>query len=227
MKILCIIPARAGSKRIKNKNFINFFGQPIIKYSIDSAIKSKVFSKILVSTDIIKTKFSFKNSDVTFHQRSSKYSGDNASLEQTCLKIINDEEKNHETYDYFCCLTATSPLRDEKDIRNCNKIIKKHKPNFLMATTDFYYDPMEALEKKKNHVIPLFKNEINIRKKKSLCVDNGSIYFCRVDKFKKYQTFYGPNLINYHMPRIKSIDVNNNEDLEILKIFFKEMRKKK
>ena len=56
MKILCIIPARAGSKRIKNKNFINFFGQPIIKYSIDSAIKSKVFSKILVSTDIIKTK---------------------------------------------------------------------------------------------------------------------------------------------------------------------------
>ena len=50
-KCICIIPARKGSKRIKNKNIINFFGKPLIYYSIKAALKSKIFSKIIVSTD--------------------------------------------------------------------------------------------------------------------------------------------------------------------------------
>ena len=51
MKNLCVIPARRGSKRLKNKNKIDFFGKPMISYTIESAIKSKCFEKILVSTD--------------------------------------------------------------------------------------------------------------------------------------------------------------------------------
>ena len=49
--ILAVIPARAGSKRIKNKNIKKFFGKPIISYSISQALKSKIFDKIIVSTD--------------------------------------------------------------------------------------------------------------------------------------------------------------------------------
>ena len=51
MKSICIIPARGGSKRIKNKNIKNFFGKPLIYYSIKAAIKSNIFDKIIVSTD--------------------------------------------------------------------------------------------------------------------------------------------------------------------------------
>ena len=51
LKPICIIPARSGSKRIKNKNIINFNGKPLIYYSIETAIKSKLFSKVIVSTD--------------------------------------------------------------------------------------------------------------------------------------------------------------------------------
>ena len=50
-KIIAIIPARGGSKRIKNKNLVNFFGKPIINYSLELAINSKIFDKIFVSTD--------------------------------------------------------------------------------------------------------------------------------------------------------------------------------
>ena len=49
--ILAVIPARAGSKRIKNKNIKKFFGKPIISYSISQALKSKIFDKVIVSTD--------------------------------------------------------------------------------------------------------------------------------------------------------------------------------
>ena len=48
---ICLIPARSGSKRIKNKNIKNFFGKPIISYAIKTAINSKLFDKIFVSTD--------------------------------------------------------------------------------------------------------------------------------------------------------------------------------
>ena len=48
---VCLIPARSGSKRIKNKNILSFFGNPMISYSIKTAIKSKLFDKILVTTD--------------------------------------------------------------------------------------------------------------------------------------------------------------------------------
>ena len=50
-KIIALIPARSGSERIKNKNIIDFFGKPLIFYSINSAIKSSIFDKIVVSTD--------------------------------------------------------------------------------------------------------------------------------------------------------------------------------
>ena len=51
MNNICIIPARSGSKRIKNKNIINFFGKPLIYWSILAAKKSRLFSKIYISTD--------------------------------------------------------------------------------------------------------------------------------------------------------------------------------
>ena len=53
-KPICIIAAREGSKRIKNKNIVNFFGKPLISYPIRVAIQSKLFEKVVVSTDSIK-----------------------------------------------------------------------------------------------------------------------------------------------------------------------------
>ena len=53
-KPICIIAARAGSKRIKNKNVVNFFGKPLISYPIRVAIKSRLFEKVVVSTDSLK-----------------------------------------------------------------------------------------------------------------------------------------------------------------------------
>jgi CMP-N-acetylneuraminic acid synthetase len=53
---ICIIPARLGSRRIKNKNIKLFFGHPIIKYSIDAALQSKLFKEIIISTESNKIK---------------------------------------------------------------------------------------------------------------------------------------------------------------------------
>ena len=73
-KIIAIIPARGGSKRIKNKNLVNFFGKPMINYSLELAINSKIFDKIFVSTDskkIIQT-VKKKKIDISFLRSKKK-----------------------------------------------------------------------------------------------------------------------------------------------------------
>ena len=90
LKAIAIIPARSGSKRIKNKNIKLFFGYPIIYYSIKAALKSKCFEKIFVSTDSIKIANISKKygAEVPFI-RSKKLSGDNV----TTVSVIKDSIK--------------------------------------------------------------------------------------------------------------------------------------
>ncbi len=93
-KIIAIIPARGGSKRIKNKNLVNFFGKPIINYSLELAINSKIFDKIFVSTDskkIIQT-VKKKKIDISF-LRSKKNSSDNATIKDVLLEVLNKLKK--------------------------------------------------------------------------------------------------------------------------------------
>ena len=76
--MICVIPAREGSKRIKDKNIINFINKPLISYSIKNAIKSKLFDEVIVSTDSKKIKkISEKFGAKVPFFRSKKLSNDN------------------------------------------------------------------------------------------------------------------------------------------------------
>lgn len=218
MNFLCIIPARAGSKRLKKKNIINFFGKPIIEYTLDAAIKANIFKKIIISTDInfLKKK---KYEGIEIISRNKTLSNDKTSVEEVCKNVLDYEKQLGITYDYFCCLLATSPLRNQNDILACKKKILKKKVDFVMATTDYYYNPYESLSMlKSGRLRKNFRRENN----EKTVVDNGSLYFCDTKKFLKCKTFYGPNLYSYHMSRKRSLDLNNYEDLDILKIFYKD-----
>ena len=91
---LAIIPARAGSKRIKNKNLIDFNGKPIIEYTIDNAKKSKLFDKIHISTDCNKIFNYLKKRKISpDFKRLKKYAGDNIGLQDTLRFVVNEYKK--------------------------------------------------------------------------------------------------------------------------------------
>ena len=109
MKNLAIIPARGGSKRIPRKNIKDFLGKPIIAYSIEVALKSKLFEEVIVSTDdeeiaSIAIQYGAK---VPF-MRSKKCSDDFA----TTMDVMNEvyEDKFNKNFDYICCIYATAPF---------------------------------------------------------------------------------------------------------------------
>ena len=124
---LAIIPARSGSKRIKNKNIKLFFGVPIIKYSIDAALSTKLFKEIIVSTDSKKIgKIAIKHGASVPFFRDNNLADDFTPIKNVLIHTLKRIEKNI-LPDYFCLIYATAPLIDKKDIVRSLHILRKTK----------------------------------------------------------------------------------------------------
>ena len=124
-KILAIIPARGGSKTIKNKNIISLCGKPLIAYTIVEALKSKNLSNVIVSSDneeiiSVSTKY---GAEVPF-RRPKKLSSDNSLSIDVIKHSVNKMEKIHNiTYDIVVMLQPTTPMRTSKHIDDALKKI--------------------------------------------------------------------------------------------------------
>ena len=217
MRIAALIPAKKKSVRLKNKNFMLFKGIPIIEHTIKEAKKTKLFSEIAVSTDNKKIQNRLKTLNVKFHLRKKKLCNTKATL----VEVIEEYLKNSKNkIDILCVLLATAPLRNFKDIKSVIKLLNKKNCNFSLAATSYNLPPHQALKLKKNNfVYPLFKKIINEREDKfgKLVVDNGSTYAFFVKDFLKQKNFFGKKLKVYVMPKKKSFDLNDKEDLDIIK----------
>jgi len=124
-KSLAIITARGNSKRIPRKNIKLFLGKPIIKYSIDVAIKSKCFDEVMVSTDDkeianISKKY---GAQVPFY-RSVKNSEDQAIIIDVLKEVLSEYKKRSQEFKYFCCIYPTAPFITVQLLKKAFNIIK-------------------------------------------------------------------------------------------------------
>lgn len=136
MKFIALIPAREGSTRIKNKNFKTFLGKPLIFWTIDFAIKCKLFSKIFVSTNskkyagIVKNKY---NDEVEIILRPHIISKDNSKSDSFLLHFLKMKEDILNDKDYVVLLQPTTPYRNEKSLLNLINLIKKRSLSSLIC----------------------------------------------------------------------------------------------
>ena len=127
MKILSIIPARSGSKGIKNKNMIKFLGQPLIKRTIDLS-KKLPYTTTFVSTDSIKILRYAKKNNVKFdYLRPKKLSKDNSNIIDAISHALEWFLNKNIYFDYLLLLQPTSPLRDLSEIKKIIRLTKKKK----------------------------------------------------------------------------------------------------
>ena len=126
-KIIALIPARAGSKRIKNKNLQDINGKPLIYYSINYALNSKIFDKVIVSTNSrkIRSEALKYGAQVPFI-RPNKISSDKTS-DFEVFKHTLDWLKNNENYypEYIVYLRPTTPFRTKSLLKSCLSLIIK------------------------------------------------------------------------------------------------------
>ena len=156
-KILGIIPARKGSKSVKNKNFIKLGGKELIRYTIDAGNKSKLLDRLIISTDDInKFKAFKKNCDIPF-KRPKKYSGDKATTVSVVMHALRYLKVRKEHYDYVVVLQPTNPFRKSSDIDNSIKTIIDNKKESLISVVKVTANhPSRMYRVGKNNIMKIF-----------------------------------------------------------------------
>lgn len=162
-KILAIIPARAGSKRIKNKNLKNINNKPLIYYTLKYALNNlKLIDEIFVSTNSKKIlNYSKKISpNIISTLRPEKISGDKSSDFEFIKHTVKFLEKQKKKFDIIVILRPTTPIRDKKLITNCLKtLINSKGTSIRSAKCVEHTHPYWMYQLKKNTPIEIIKNK--------------------------------------------------------------------
>ena len=222
-KIICVITARSGSKGLKNKNIRILKGLPLLAHTIIAAKKSKILSRVILSTDSklyanIGLKF---GAEVPF-LRPKKLATSTAHHPDVVNHALNFVEKKNEVkFDYVVMLQPTSPFRKSKHINEAiNKFLKENNDS-LISVKKQDYPPWWLFSLKKNKLKQFLKfknkNVFNLERQEfpSLFRPNGAIYV------SKRNVLYTGNLINpkscgyYIMDERDSIDIDNLIDLKV------------
>ncbi len=222
---LCVIPARGGSKRIKHKNIKMFNGKPIIAYSIEAALKSKCFSKVIVSTDdneIAEVAEKF-GAYVPF-VRPSNLSNDFAGTIPVVKHAINWMEKNNNKFDNVCCLYATAPFLRPDIISKAYEQLLKSKKDYCFSVTSYAFMIQRAIKISQDNKINMFYPEYFNKRSQDLDEafhDAGQFYWGKPQAFKDELPIFSEVSSPFILPRHLVQDIDTMEDWIRAEIMFK------
>tara|TARA_B100001248_G_scaffold253792_1_gene231452 strand:+ start:5536 stop:6210 length:675 start_codon:yes stop_codon:yes gene_type:complete len=224
MRILVIVPARAGSKGIKKKNFINFLGKPLIEHTLSFAKKLDK-KKILICSDYKKIKkFEKKFNTIRGYSRPKNLSKDKTKMSKTLYHAINwaIQEKKI-IFDYILILQPTSPIRFIKDFKKMKALIKTKKIKSLCSVVKVKHHPSEYLKKEKNLWKLLIKKSNSQRQDyEDYYFIDGSYYFIEKNYFMKKKEIITKNSQFFPISLRYPIDLDDHLDLKIAKVIYKQ-----
>lgn len=223
MKRIAIIPARSGSKGLKDKNIIDLCGKPLIAYSIEAALETGLFDHVIVSTDSEHYAEIAQHYGAEVMMRGEALSNDKA----TTFMVLEDILKNRlqESIDYFVLLQPTSPLRTSKHITEAIEKFESKIEHF-----DFLVSMKEA-EHAKVLVNPIDYDESlkyfdtdfsNYRRQGYKDYSpNGAIFIAKPDSYLKQKHFFGAKALSYIMSAEDSVDIDGTLDLVVANAIMK------
>ena len=210
--LLALIPARSGSKGIRNKNIKLFCGKPLIQWSIEAALKTSFIDRVIVSTDSLEYANLAINlgAEVPFI-RPAKYARDDSPSIDMILHALDHipEAKN------ILLLQPTSPLRDYKDIESIYSFWDSKPNQSVVSISKSKMHPSWMFELNKDLTINSYSKEIKAFRRQDLpdiYIINGSLYLASRDFLIKEKSFITPDTLGFIMPKEKSIDIDDEKD---------------
>ena len=219
---IAVIPARAGSKGIKEKNIVELGGKPLIAWSIESAIAANKFERIIISTNDLKVEAVCREYDVEIIKRPSKLCGDTIPMDPVLTHVL---EFTGITKGVCALLQPTSPLRTSKHIKEALDIYNKSLANALISVEEIKNSFLKSFFIKEGNLIPVSSDQYHFMRRQDLpktYKSNGAIYLVDISKFMKLKTFYLPDTIPYPMDSLSSIDIDDESDLDKIRCFLNE-----
>lgn len=212
---LCIIPARGGSKRIPRKNIKAFCGKPMIAYSIEAAIQSGCFDKIVVSTDdeeIARIAKSYR-AEVPF-MRPPELSDDHTATIPVIAHAIRASVKDVKEVEAVCCLYATAPFVQPVYIQEAYQKLITCKAAYCFSATSFPF-PIQRAIKLKNDTVEMFQPEHFATRSQDLeeaYHDAGQFYWGSLEAWLEGKIFFAPHSRVVLLPRHLVQDIDTPED---------------
>lgn len=213
MKPICIIPARSGSKGLKNKNVLFLNKRPMIYYTIQAALDSKLFDKedIYVSTDSDLYASLCAKLGVSIHFRREGLANDTA----TTYDVLNDFLNDYDSEQCFVLLQPTSPLRTSSQIRDAYKIFESEFPENVVSYTEVDKSPVLFTEiSEDGYIIDNLGLDKGYRRQNfnKLYYPNGAIYISKKGTYLNNKSFYTEKTKAFLMAKETSYDVDDKQD---------------
>jgi CMP-N,N'-diacetyllegionaminic acid synthase len=220
-RILAVIPARLGSKGLKQKNIKKLNGIPLIAYSIKSLKRSKFVDKIFVSTESVKIKKIVEGYGLSVDFfRPKKLALDHSRTFDVIKHVIIEMEKLGHLFDYIALIEPTSPIRKRKDIDNAIKLLHKNRNRFdsLVSVGEISELPnlLKKIVKKDNRVVRAFPNLKQISRRQdseNYFFPYGVIYLSKTKTLLKEKTFYCKNTLAMKIDKFQCYEIDHKNDL--------------
>jgi len=225
MRILVIIPARCGSKGIKEKNIVDVCGKPLISYSIEQAIKLKregMVEEVIVSTDCQKISeiSQYYGAKVPF-LRPKEISRDDSKSIDFIIHALEYYNERSVVFNAVLLLQPTSPTRDFNVLKESINIFNRGCNDSLISVYKEEYVNQYVMYKLDNiNLVPLnkFHNKgIRRQEHESIYVRNGSIYITRSEYLINNRAIISDTPLMVEMKKIDSVNIDNDDDLELVR----------
>lgn len=219
MHNIAIIPARSGSKGLRDKNIKLMNGKPLLAYSIEAAKVSGVFDEIMVSTD------SQKYADIALDYggsvpflRSAEKSTDTSSSWDAILEVLGRYRECGRKFDTVCLLQPTSPLRSGEDIVKAYELFSKSAVNALTSVCEVDHSPLWTMTLDETRMLTEFrKRSVDVPRQKldTYYRINGAIYIRQLEYDIDGINLLDDNEVAFIMDKRRSVDIDDEFDFAI------------
>ncbi|SDP58983.1 pseudaminic acid cytidylyltransferase [Selenomonas ruminantium] len=228
MSALAIITARGGSKRIPKKNIKEFCGKPIIAYSIEAALASKLFDEVMVSTDSeeIASVARYYGAKVPF-MRSEKTSDDFATTADVLQEVITEYGKRGQKFDTMCCIYPTAPFVTGDKLRQSYDKFIAFEADMLESVVAFSFPPQRAFVVRDGLLAYRYSEHANTRSQdlERWYHDAGQFYFHRIESFMKQEDRLSVRIVPFELPETEVQDIDNLTDWKLAEMKYRLMEK--
>lgn len=224
MNICTIITARGGSKGIPRKNIKNLNGKPVLAYSIEPSVASKLIKKTYVTTEDEEISKISTELNAEVIDRPQELAEDTSSSVDVVLHALDYLEKKDKLPDFFVLLQPTSPLRTTEDIDNAINLFSNNECDAVISVCEIDHSAMLSLSLKNEFLVPNCDEEFLNKRRQDLPTyysPNGAIYITTPKSLKKNRTFIPKKTIPYVMPKERSVDLDTPFDFKLTEFILK------
>lgn len=215
---VAIIPARGGSQRLPGKNVNLFNGFPMISYSIRAALESKLFHRVIVSTDSesIAKVAREAGAEVPF-QRPAEIADNYAPIAEVLSHALTWlDHECHETYAHACLILATAPMIQVSHLQKSYEILQKNPScTAVVPVTTFPYPILRSLKMQESGRLEMFWPEYEMTRSNDLPEafhDVGQFYWVNSPNFMRSKRLLSKESIGFQIPRTFVQDIDTMED---------------